>query len=112
MLDDSNKLIDNEATIAKIFNDYFVNIASILGLKPSEACQDQNSSDTLVNHPSVKRIADSISANKSFSFEEVNPGVVHDTLLKLNENKTVTGPFSIKTINWFQTLYQSLSLNL
>ena len=98
LLDVSNKLIDNEATIAKIFNDYFVNIASILGLNSSEACQAQNGSDTLLNHPSVKRITESISENKSFSFQEVNPGVVHDTLLQLNQNKTVTGPFSIKMI--------------
>jgi len=54
--------------------------------------------DLLHDHPSVKHIADSISAERSFSFKEVGPDVVHHTICKLNQDKTVTGPFSIKVV--------------
>ena len=102
MLDDSNrsnKLIDDDASIAKVFNDYFVNIASHLGLKTSECCLPENPEiDPLENHPSVLRIIESLSANKYFSFCEVTPEDIHRVMLKLNQDKSVSGPFSIKII--------------
>ena len=102
LLDDSkksNKLIDDEATIAQIFNDYFVNIASYLGLKTSESSfPDNYESDPLENHPSILRIIESQSKDKSFSFSEVSPEDIHRVMLKLNQDKSVSGPFSIKQV--------------
>jgi len=71
LLDNSNKLTDDETTVAEIFNDYFVNVASKLDIETSDSCHTQiteNDSDLLCN-PSVKHIAESISADKSFLFK-------------------------------------------
>jgi len=64
-----------------------------LDRETSDSCPYQiteNDSHLLRNHPSVKRIAESISAYISFSFKEVG--------CKLNQDKTTTGPFSIKVV--------------
>ena len=98
MLDDSNRLIDDENTIAEIFNDYFVNVTSTLNLKASESCHTHSSETNFQNHLSVRRIAESHPAGKSFAFREVGPDIVYRTLCKLNQDKTVAGPFSIKDV--------------
>ena len=99
LLDDSNELIDDEATIAETFNDYFVNIASYLGLKTSESSLPEDPEvDPHENHPSILRILESMSENKSFSFSEVTPEDIHGVMLKLNQDKSVSGPFSTKLV--------------
>lgn len=101
LLDNSNKLIEDETTIAEIFNDYFVNIASKLDVETPECCHTlntENGSDLFRNHLSIKRITESFPAGKTFSFREVGPDQVYRTICKLNQDKTVSGPFSIKII--------------
>ena len=96
---ENSKLIDDEATIARIFNNYYVNIASNLGLKTSGPSLPLDPEiDSLLNHPSIIRITESLSENKSFSFSDVSPDDILRVILKLNQNKSVSGPFSVKLI--------------
>ena len=98
LLEDSNKLIDDENTIAEIFNDYFVNVTSTLNLKASEPCHTHSTETNLQNYLSVRRIAESHPVGKSFSFKEVGPDIVYRAICKLNQDKSLTGPFSIKDV--------------
>ena len=54
LLDDSNRLIDDENTIAEILNDYFENVTSTVNLKASESCHTHSSETNLQNHFSVR----------------------------------------------------------
>ena len=94
-------MTENAIDIAGIFNDYFVNVTKSLNIETSETCQistGERTSDQFQDHPSIKRITESVSVDKSFSFSFVSPEMVFKTICRLKENKSVSGPFSNKIV--------------
>ena len=109
ILVENDKIISNEAEVASVFNDNFINITKSLNL-PNWNSEHKNidSIDNIdniknkySNHPSILKIKSSIDNTNGitpFKFSPVTPADVKDQIRKLRTNKGARGDLPIKII--------------
>ena len=105
ILVENNEVINDDAKIAKVFNDFFTNITKSLHIYkwPSPSgleVEPQNIVDIIEKyrtHPSILKIKENISC-QAFSFQHVMPEDVLKAINKLRASKKSRGKIPVKTI--------------
>ena len=90
LLKDKKRLVTNSSIIANTFNNYFINTANTLNLKPSMP-KSKSLPDLLKlyeNHFSVLKIKEKYKIQNKFQFKEVSPDEVRKIIQSLNMKKS------------------------
>ena len=94
---ENDELINDNKTVANIFNNYFVNITDSLNiptvnenLAPTDGANDpiDVALTKYSKHPSIKRIKDEVQIENRFEFTSVSLQDVMEQLRKLNSKKS------------------------
>ena len=95
-------IVNDDATISEIFNDFFSNAVKNLNIEPYETfsfdkyfiCADENNDDFIYsaikkyeNHPSILKIKEVSSENNQFSFKPIALKAVITEISNLSESK-------------------------
>ena len=78
ILSENNKLITNQKEISKVFNDFFINVADSIG---------QGISFDSTTHPSIYKIKENNTDEKSFNFSMIDEGQISKHIDKLHVKK-------------------------
>ena len=87
---EGNNLITDEKSLAETFNDYFVNVVSILGVNMLDDNAGKSDVSNYDNHPNIISIKQHIAdKNKVFSFRNVTKEEVSSAIKTLNRKKAI-----------------------
>ena len=78
MLSENNKLITNQKEVSEVFNDFFINVADSIG---------QGMSFDSTTHPSICKIKENNTDEKSFNFSMIDEGQISKHIDKLHVKK-------------------------
>ena len=95
-------IVQNENEVADIFNNFFINITSSLGItkwKNDYICTELHEIlDKYSDHPSVNNIKDLFNDGSTFKFSHIHPWETYQVIMSMNPKKSTSGEISTKIL--------------